>query len=71
MRPQAYTKDYRQLGKAGSGRGGLIQGRAHQSVVQCRMVSPESMHASNIIQTDRLSLGLAFSGKGCHEFEGE
>lgn len=44
-RPQPYAKDYRQLRKAGSQRGG-----------QCQMVRPENIHTSNIIQSRHLYL---------------
>lgn len=44
-RPQPYTKDYRQLMKAGSRRG-----------IQCQMISTENIHASNIIQSRPLYL---------------
>lgn len=51
-RPQL-SKELQASEKAGSTRGGgLSQGRAHQSVVHCRMVSVENIHASNIIRTE-------------------
>lgn len=48
MRPQPYTK-YMQPRKAGNGRGGLPGGKAHKSAVQCQVISPGNIHASNII----------------------
>jgi hypothetical protein len=48
-RPTPYTKDYRQLRKAESRRGGFPQERTHQLVVQCQMVHLENIPASNII----------------------
>lgn len=54
-KPQHYTKHSRQLSKAGSGRGDP-QGRAHHLVVQCQQVSPENMHASDIMWTQRIIL---------------
>lgn len=49
MRPQSYTKKYRQLSNAGGGRGDPSQERAHQMVVQCQTVIPENIHTSNVI----------------------
>lgn len=48
---QLYTENYRQPRKAGNGRGGPLQGRAPQMVVQCPTVSPGNIDTSNIIQT--------------------
>lgn len=50
MRPEAYTKVYRQLRKAGSN----PQGREHQLFVQCQMAIPKSIHTSTNIWTHRL-----------------
>ena len=52
MKLQSYPKNYRNYRrKAGRGRGGPPQGRAHQLVIQYQMVNPENIHTSSIIQT--------------------
>ena len=53
--PQAspYTENYGQLRHAESGRNSLPQGRARQLVIPYQMVSPENIHARNIIQTEQ------------------
>lgn len=43
VRHLPYTKNYRQLRKAGSQKGDLPPKRANQLVLQCRMVSPEAL----------------------------
>jgi hypothetical protein len=43
MRFQLYTKNYRQIQSAESGRNSLSQGRVHQLVIQYQMVSPENI----------------------------
>lgn len=48
------TKNYRQLGKAGSRKGSLSQGGKCQLVVWCQAVSPKNIHTSNIIQTEEV-----------------
>lgn len=40
--------------KTGSGKCGLPQGREHHFLVGCQMVSPESIHKSNIMQTGKV-----------------
>lgn len=55
-RPQPvclYTKD-RQLRNHESVENSLPQERAHQLVDQIQMVSPESIHRGDIIQTDQV-----------------
>lgn len=47
---QRSTKTCRQLRKDGSGRGGLPQGRAHQSAARCQTVSPGN--TTNTIWTE-------------------
>lgn len=57
MRPkktQCYSKNYRQLRKAGSKKGVSSQRRACQLVFNCEMVNLESIYASNIIQTQQV-----------------
>lgn len=54
IRPQPYMKNYRQLKKAGSKRGGPFRGRVHQLFVQCQMVSPENIHVRNITWTEQI-----------------
>ena len=49
VRPQPFRKNYRQLRKAGSGRGGLFQGRAHRLVVQFHT---KSRQTGSILQTE-------------------
>ena len=53
MRLQPYTKNYRPLRDAESGRNSLPQGRAHQLVIQYQMVSLENRHTHNIIQAEQ------------------
>lgn len=49
-RSQPNTKNYKQLSKFGSRRGGLPQGKVHQSV-QCQMVNSKTIHTSKSIWT--------------------
>lgn len=51
MRPQSYTKNYKQLKEAGNERGALPQGRVLQLAVQCQMVLTENISTDSIIQT--------------------
>lgn len=53
LKTQPYTKNYKQVCKAGRG-GSPFHRRAHQSVVQCLMISPENLHTSNIIWTQHI-----------------
>ena len=50
MRPQPYTKHYRQLRNAESGKNSLPQGGAHQWIIQYQLMSHESIDSSNITQ---------------------
>lgn len=50
IRPELYTKNYRQLRKARSMRGRLPWRRAYQLFVHCQKVIPETIHTRNIIQ---------------------
>lgn len=54
MMPQLYTKSYKQLRDAERGRDRLLQGGAHQLVMQYQMASPENMLTINIIQTEKV-----------------
>lgn len=49
---QSYTRNYRQIRKAGHGSGGFPQRRAHQWVFQCQVVSSENIHTNNIVWTE-------------------
>lgn len=49
--PQPYTKNDRQLRDSESGSSSLLQGIAHQLVVQFQKLSHENVYTSNIIQT--------------------
>lgn len=48
MKCQPYPKNHRQLRNAGSGRGVLPKGRAHQSVIQYHTANPWNIHTNNI-----------------------
>lgn len=54
MRPQPYTKEYKQLSKAGSQRDGPPQGGAQQSVVWCPSINTENTPTRNFIQTEQV-----------------
>lgn len=49
-----YTKNYRHLRKAGTGKENPPKGRAHQLVVHCQMVSSENIYASHTILNEQV-----------------
>lgn len=51
-RPQCYTRNYRQLRSAGSGRG--APGKRTPTGFQYQVVRPEDIHTSNIIWTEQV-----------------
>ena len=51
-----YTKNCRQLRNAESKRNHLLQGGAHQWVIQHPLVSPENIHTSNTALAERVAL---------------
>lgn len=55
MRPQLYTKNYRQLRKLGEGKM-CSPRRVHQMIMWCQMVRPEIMRAGHIIYTEKVIL---------------
>lgn len=52
------TNNCRLLRKPGSGRGSYSQGRAHQLVVHCQVVIPESIHMIALYGLKMLCLGI-------------
>lgn len=51
---------------------GSLRGRAHKLVVQCQLISPENIHANNIIWTIYVytcTHVITISGKKCQDFE--
>jgi hypothetical protein len=46
-RPQPYTLYYKELRNFKSGRNSILQGRAHQLVIQYQKVSLEGIYSSN------------------------
>lgn len=78
---QSYTKNYRQLIKSGSRRSNPLQGRAHQFIAQCHLVSYETIYTNNIIWTQQFVYkdiyayantykhAVAVSGERGHKFE--
>jgi hypothetical protein len=58
MRPQPSTMNYKKLRKAENSRSGLPQGRAHQLVVQCQMVSPEHMQNRKFMWTGQFHITI-------------
>lgn len=55
LKPQPYTKKYRQLIKAGRRRGTLPQGRTENMVVQFQNLRPENICTSNITYTAQVT----------------
>lgn len=49
IRPQSYTKNYRQLRNAGSKRRDLLQRRVHKLLVHWQTFRPQTMHKGNSI----------------------
>jgi hypothetical protein len=54
LRLELSSKNYKRLRKAQIKKGGFPPERTYHLVVQCQMVSPENIHAKNIIQTQWL-----------------
>lgn len=53
---QPYTKNYRQVKSTEKRRNSLPQGRAHELVSQCCMVSSKKIHTSNTVQIEKVIL---------------
>lgn len=58
LMPQPYTKNYRQLRKAGNRRDGLPKGRTHQLVVQYQMITLKTYRQVAVCGTSRLYLRI-------------
>ena len=59
---KTYMKNYRLLKNPESRRNSLLQGRAHQLVIQYQIVSTENKHPSDAVQTEQ----FVFTCLGTH-----